>query len=421
MLGEFARIVDEVVRGAEQLRGALVRAEESLARTAASLSAQAGSLGAVLNLDRFAAGNARQITQALSGGGPAGAFTVSDRLRDQLRRLEPSVERIARELPRNEARGAPSPRGGRVSIQGLQRKPQRGTVGRMSLLQHLLHTRRARVWRWRMERSRSPLRRYVGQSLRRYAEHGNFRRLLIELSRAKGAMQSPATMQQAARAGISADSLARSASTVASLGRLGLTAARAAAALGPFAAAIAAAVIVTVKVYEALWRFVRAMDDAVLNLRHRIEPFTKVHGGMAVLAAQMDVARLQETRRVARGTYQTTALYAKMAESYRREGEDLRTLQQNMKNLVGIAGLILARTVKIGMGITVLERLAKPINQALEGILNWLASSGFLPPVNPQPNFPYVDWLEELRSGGVRRGRRRPPREPFNRGPQGPK
>lgn len=450
MLSEFASIVEEIVRGAEELRKALVQARGDLAATAAGMK---GSLvpavgGAVLNLDRFQEVNARALSQAWREAmaetrGPATAATeasardivqalmeakaprqvpgeeqarTAEQLADQLRKLQPDIERISRKLQEHRTKPAAS---ARETARSLAERPLRGGERRyrplrerpMSWGQRLLQSRRGRVFRWRLERSRSPLRRYVGQALTRYAERGNARRLFLELSRAPAAMRSAGAVQQAARAGMTAQQLARGAQVVGLVGRAGGMAATAAgAAAGPIgliAVAVAALVAGLMKAAEAIWKFVRAQDNAVFEINRFVQNFSKVHAGFAALDAQFQIARLREAQRMAQRTYGTTATYAAAAERYRREGEELRALLANLSNLLGLAKLQLAEMVKITTGIKTLEALAGPVNAFLEA---WIGA--------PQPKIAFREWLEPYRTAQVHIPERKPPQQPFNRGPK---
>jgi hypothetical protein len=422
MLTEFAAIVEQIVRGAEELRRALLRAQGDLARTAASLQEArgAGQSGTVLNLDRMGRLNAREISQALlEGSGIRGSATQStstassaeslsrplkevagqtEKLRDQLRQLQPGVEGIAQHLRDGQRRF----------------RPVRGRAP--SLLQRMLTSRRGQAFRWKLERSRSPLRRYVGQSLSRYAERGNLRRMFLELSRAPAAMRTKSALQQAARAGMTAQQLARGAQVVGLAGRVGgMAAAAAGVAMGPVGAAVAATVVLTVamvKAAQAVYQFVRAQDNVVFEINRVVQNFSGVNAGFAALDAQFQANRLREAQRVAGGTYTTTAAYAQAAERYRREGEDLRILGQNISNLWGIARLQLFELVKITTGIKVLEKLAGPLNEMIRAVLRWL---GWSEDKNKEP---LLDWLDRYRVGQVGMPRRKAPPEPFNRGPK---
>lgn len=418
MLTQFSAIIDEIVRGAEQLRESLVRAETALAHTAASFAnrdvGRAFTGGSVLNLDRLREPNARDVTRALAGE-VAGSASAAQSLRDQLRRLEPSVDRIARNLAESVRSRSGKQQGG-VSRR-TSSAPRREDVGRRggSFLRTILQSRRGRVLRWRWERSRSPLRRYVGQSLSRYAERGNLRRMFIELSRAPTAMRSGEAVGAAGRAGISAGQLARGAQAVGMIGRLGTAFAAAGSAAGPIGVGIAAFVVVTaatLKAAAALIRFVRAQDEAVFAIRRTVEEYARVHAGMALLAARFEVARIGEAHRMGDKTFMTTSLYAGAAERYRRQGEDLRALGRNLSNLMGYAQLQVAYLIKVATGIRALEQLSGPLNQMIEAVMLWLG-------VTPDKTAaPYQDWLRPYLRGRVPLGGRRPPRAPFNPGPR---
>ncbi|MBC7350893.1 MAG: hypothetical protein H5U08_00900 [Thermogutta sp.] len=466
MLSEFAAIVDEVVRGAEELRKALIRAEGELARTAASLKASSPlpQTSNVLNLDTLQKINAREISEALlatastrfaksaQGEGRIQEQATEPRsttqdlaktnqaLSEQLQKIQPTIEQIAARLA--ERRHEPAgPQTQRVAQQVTQpREPTATTTVRriqetrlrplrsgerryrpvrertVSPLQRLLQTRRGRVWRWQLERSRSPLRRYVGQALSRYAERGNARRLFLELSRAPAAMRAPQAVQQAARAGMTAQQLARGAQMVGMVGRVGGMAATAAGiATGPVGIAVMAAVAIGtafVKAAEAVWKFVRSQDEAVHEIQRFVSNFAQVHAGFAQLQAQYQVARLQEARRMAERTYGTTALAARAAERYRREGEELRALQQNLHNLWQVGKLQLAEVTKIATGIKTLEKLAGPINNAIEAFMLFLGVD-----TRPKPP-PFQEWLDPYRRARVQMPQRQAPAAPFNRGPK---
>jgi hypothetical protein len=473
MLSEFASIVEEIVRGAEELQKALVRARTDLAATAASLKSSSIApvqAGSVLNLDQFREANARAISQALkeasgprTGGeltgkqeavSPAGSVLNLDQFReanaraisqalmeakatrqvpgeeqartagqlaDQLRKLQPDIERISRTLQEHRTKPAAS---AMETARSLAERPLRGGERRyrpvrerpISWGQRILQSRRGRVFRWRLERSQSPLRRYVGQALSRYAERGNARRLFLELSRAPAAMRAPQAVQQAARAGMTAQQLARGAQMVGMVGRVGGMAATAAGiATGPVGIAVMAAVAIGtafVKAAEAVWKFVRSQDEAVHEIQRFVSNFAQVHAGFAQLQAEYQVARLQEARRMAERTYGTTALAARAAERYRREGEELRALQQNLHNLWQVGKLQLAEVTKIATGIKTLEYMAGPINNAIEAFMVWLGVD-----TRPKPP-PFQDWLDPYRRARVQMPQRQAPAAPFNRGPK---
>ena len=522
MLSEFASIVEEIVRGAEELQKALVRARTELAATATALKAssvapvQAGSVlnldqfreanakaisqalreasgprtggepigkqeavspaGSVLNLDQFREANAKAISQALReamaetlgpataatavgmqgslvpavGGavlnldrfqevnaralsqawreamaetlGPATAATAAgmeeqartaEQLADQLRKLQPDIERISRKLQEHRTKPAAS---ARETARSLAERPLRGGERRyrplrerpMSWGQRLLQSRRGRVFRWRLERSRSPLRRYVGQALSRYAERGNARRLFLELSRAPAAMRSPQAVQQAARAGMTAQQLARGAQVVGMAGRVGGMAATAAGlASNPIGWAILF-IAAAVQAARVLHRFARAQEEAVFQVQEMAQRFARIHAGFAAIEARQVAARLQEERRLATRTLGTSELYARMAERYRRDTEEWRVFEQHLRNLVGYAKIIAAYAAKSVTGGLVLEMAIKRLNELMEK----LSTQERTPPTTWQR------WLTPYREANVALPRRQAPAAPFNRGPK---
>lgn len=425
MLGPFAEIVNEIVRGAEELQKALLRARADLAAAAAGLKGPVIPPvgGAVLDLDRLTDINARALSRAWAeAAAEAGGRRSSSapetpespevrRLRETLGKLAPPAEEIARKLGRREE----------IPGEGRERRGSRRSEAagprQGGILQRVLASRRGRIWRRRLERSPSPLRRYVGESLARYARHGRIRGLFADLRRAPQAMKTAGAAQSAARAGISAAQLARGANMVGLAGRAGTAAAGlAGAAAGPFGlliAAVVAATAVFVKLSQAAWKFLRAQEDAVLKTQQYAADLGRVHAGMAALSAELEMVRLREQQRQAAGTYATTRWAAEVQQRYRRESEELRILVINLQNLGKVLAVYGARTLEyttmIGMMYGLLKRLAGPINNYID---QWLADHG-----KGGRGLPWVEWLDPYRLGQVDLGRRPPPREPFNKGP----
>ncbi|HOV61684.1 MAG TPA: hypothetical protein PK349_11580 [Candidatus Hydrogenedentes bacterium] len=473
MLGEFAQIVDEIVRGAEALEKALTQGREQLAQIAQQLQAQSQiaaipSAGrpdlrrgqaesTIVNLDRFRELNARQLSEALRSAVGAKPITsqkeqlqqettaallpprtetaaagslvreligkeANPGLVEQLTKLNPSAEKIARHLEKAERSAiqpAPMSRSP-IARQRLRRLrgPQRRAAGLASKLQDLLWTRRGRVWRWRLERSRSPLRQYVGRALTQFAERGNVRQLATTLQRAPTVMRSPQAIQAARAAGISLTALARGANVVGAIGQAGGAVAGVASALtGPigvvlaFGTALAAALV-------SLVRWARGLEQTVLTIQQTAESFRYVHSGMAGLAAQLQAARLQEQRRVAEGTYQSTRLYAAMAERYRREGEQLRILGANLGNLAGMAKLVAGEMIKVATGLKLLEQAAGPLNRGLDAVLKTIEKHVGINLEGKSPADWWFHYLERMRDARVAMVPRRKPDEPFNKRPK---
>lgn len=473
MLGEFAQIVDEIVRGAEALQKALTHGREQLAQIAQQLQSQSQMAAipssgrpyvpkgqtesTVVNLDRFRELNARQLSEALRSavaGAPITAHKeklqqetttplspprtetaaasslvhelvgkeADPRLVEQLAKLNPSAEKIARHLEKAERSAiqpAPMSRSP-IARQRLRRLrgPQRRAAGLASKLQDLLWTRRGRVWRWRLERSRSPLRQYVGRALTQFAERGNVRQLATTLQRAPTVMRSPQAIQAARAAGISLTALARGANVVGAIGQAGGAVAGVASALtGPigvvlaFGTALAAALV-------SLVRWARGLEQTVLTIQQTAESFRYVHSGMAGLAAQLQAARLQEQRRVAEGTYQSTRLYAAMAERYRREGEQLRILGANLGNLAGMAKLVAGEMIKVATGLKLLEQAAGPLNRGLDAVLKTIEKHVGINLEGKSPADWWFHYLERMRDARVAMVPRRKPDEPFNKRPK---
>jgi hypothetical protein len=353
----------------------------------------------------------RTVHEAISGG-------QEKRLLGQLEKLTPSAETIARQLV--EQRRRPEGR-----VEGLSRRtvrgrgavrvtgPRRRASGLAGRLQDLLWTRRGRVWRWRLERSRSPLRQYVGRSLTQFAERGSTRQLFASLRRAPVAMRGPQAIQTAQAAGISQGTLARGAAFVGMIGQVGGALARLAAVLtGPVGAALAL-VTALASATVALVRWARGLEDSVFAIQRTAESFTRVHSGMAGLAAQLEAARLQEQRRVAEGTYLTTRLYAAMAERYRRGGEDLRILGTNLANLGRTAGLAAGEMIKVATGLKLLERSAGWLNRQLEWGLNKLGVEK-----GKGPQDWWFDRMQRFRDVQIDIPQRQKPPELFNKRPK---
>jgi hypothetical protein len=442
MLTEFAQIVEEIVRGAEALEKALTQGRERLGQIARSLQTQPGVSPAhfdprilpqpsqpfaptstVVNLDVLQEINARALTRALQEGRPPPTTETTaggeqKRLLEQIERLNPSAEAIARQLTeqrkRPEGRAEAMTRAaasGRVATP--RTGPRRRASGLAGRLQDLLWTRRGRVWRWRLERSRSPLRQYIGRSLTQFAERGSARQLFASLRRAPVAMRSAQAMEAAQAAGMSQATLARGAALVGMIGQVGGALGRLAAVLtGPVGAALAlVAAIASVTV--ALVRWAKHLEDSVFTIQRTAESFARVHAGMAGLAAQLAAARLQEQRRVAEGTYLTTRLYTAMAERYRREGEDLRILGTNLMNLGRIAGLAAGEMVKVVTGLKILEQAAGGLNRGLEWILNKI---GVQKGKGPQDW--WYDWMQRFRDVQIDIPQRQKPPQAFNKRPK---
>ena len=478
MLGEFAQIVDEIVRGAEALQKALTHGREQLAQIAQQLQSQSQMAAipssgrpyvpkgqtesttesTVVNLDRFRELNARQLSEALRSavaGAPITAHKeklqqetttplspprtetaaasslvhelvgkeADPRLVEQLAKLNPSAEKIARHLEKAEraaAQAGPVRQLSRPRQQPRRRLkgPQRRAAGLAGRLQDLLWTRRGRVWRWRLERSRSPLRQYVGRSLTQFAERGNVRQLAATLQRAPTVMRSPQAVQAARAAGISPTALARGATVVGAVGQAGGAVAGVASALtGPigillaFGTALAAALV-------SLVRWARGLDQTVLTIQQTAESFRYVHSGMAGLAAQLQAARLLEQRRVAEGTYLSTRLYTAMAERYRREGEQLRILGANLGNLAGMAKLVAGEMIKVATGLKLLEQAAGPLNRGLDAVLKTIEKHVGINLEGKSPADWWFHYLERMRDARVAMVPRRKPDEPFNKRPK---
>lgn len=442
MLSEFAQIVEEIVRGAEALEKALTQGRERLSQIAHGLQTQPAvspllfdprilpqgreqplASSTVVNLDVLQEVNARALTRALQGTRPPATHEAisggqEKRLLEQLEKLTPSAETIARQLV--EQRRRPEGR-----VEGLSRRtvrgrgavrvtgPRRRASGLAGRLQDLLWTRRGRVWRWRLERSRSPLRQYVGRSLTQFAERGSTRQLFASLRRAPVAMRGPQAIQTAQAAGISQGTLARGAAFVGMIGQVGGALARLAAVLtGPVGAALAL-VTALASATVALVRWARGLEDSVFAIQRTAESFTRVHSGMAGLAAQLEAARLQEQRRVAEGTYLTTRLYAAMAERYRRGGEDLRILGTNLANLGRTAGLAAGEMIKVATGLKLLERSAGWLNRQLEWGLNKLGVEK-----GKGPQDWWFDWMQRFRDVQIDIPQRQKPPELFNKRPK---
>jgi len=502
MLGEFAQIVDEIVRGAEALQKALTHGREQLAQIAQQLQSQSQMAAipssgrpyvpkgptesTVVNLDRFRELNARQLSEALRSavaGAPITAHKeklqqetttplspprtetaaasslvhelvgkeADPRLVEQLAKLNPSAEKIARHLEKAERAAAqqgpaqqmpvarqhirrrlkaPQRRAAAqqgpaqqmpVARQHIRRRlkaPQRRAAGLAGRLQDILWTRRGRVWRWRLERSRSPLRQYVGRALTQFAERGNVRQLATTLQRAPTVMRSPQAIQAARAAGISPTALARGATVVGAVGQAGGAVAGVASALtGPigivlaFSTALAAALVSVV-------RWARGLDQTILTIQQTADSFRYVHSGMAGLAAQLQAARLQEQRRVAAGTYESTRLYAAMAERYRREGEQLRILGTNLSNLAGMAKLVAGEMIKVATGLKLLEQAAGPLNRGLDAVLKTIQKHVGVNLEGKSPADWWFHYLERMRDARVAMIPRRKPDEPFNKRPK---
>jgi len=262
------------------------------------------------------------------------------------------------------------------------------------------------------------LRQYVGRALTQFAERGNVRQLATTLQRAPIVMRSPQAVQAARAAGISPTALARGATVVGAVGQAGGAVAGVASALtGPigivlaFSTALAAALVSVV-------RWARGLDQTILTIQQTADSFRYVHSGMAGLAAQLQAARLQEQRRVAAGTYESTRLYAAMAERYRREGEQLRILGTNLSNLAGMAKLVAGEMIKVATGLKLLEQAAGPLNRGLDAVLKTIQKHVGVNLEGKSPADWWFHYLERMRDARVAMIPRRKPDEPFNKRPK---
>jgi len=465
VLGEFAAIVEEIVRGAEELRKALVQARTDLASTAAGMK---GSIvpavgGAVLNLDKLREVNAKALSQAwmeamaeakgqpsastaamlasvtppvaespegkrlldaisnwmeamAEAKGQPSASTAAmlasvtppvaespegKRLLDAISKLTQPAEQIARKLGQREEMTR-QVREERTRPAGIK------SMGHGGLFQRILQSRRGRVWRWKLERSRSPLRQYVGKSLSRFVQHGRLGRLFWDLRQAPRVMKTPQAAQQAARAGMTAQQLARGAQAVGMVGRVGgMVASAAGLATNPIGWAILLIGAAT-KAAVALHRFARAQEDAVFKVQEMAQRFSRIHAGFAAIEARQAAARLQEERRLATRTLGSAELYARMAERYRKDTEEWRVFDQHLRNLVGYAKVIAAYVVRFFLTGAVIELAIKELNKLMEKLAG----------ENPQPKTTWQQWLEPYQQGNVQLPQRQAPAAPFNRGPK---
>ena len=368
---------------------------------------------AVLSLDRLQGATAREISQMLDKAqsslsavkpGVSGEAVAreSRQLSNQLQRVRPSVEEIARRL--------------REGVGRAKEKPGRQQWGpARSPLQRLFRTPRWQRMIRRWEVSPSPLRRYVGQALGHYARWGHARHFFRTLARAPQAMRTPQAIAAATQAGIGAARLAAGAQAVGLVGRIGGAVATAAgAAAGPAGLVIIGAVALGtafVKLAQTTWNLMRAKEQAVFKTREYAESLAHVHAGMAGLAAQQQMRELQEKQRTAARTYGTTRLAMEVEQRYRREGEELRILGENVGNLMKVVKVYAFKAIEywtpIGWIYLLLKQLAGPIN---EFINQWLGNKG-----TPQA---WTKWLEPYQSPIAPLKPRTPPQEPFNRGPK---